>query len=666
MLSTRPSLAPRSLPRPLAAALLGAALVAPPAAGAPDDQEGPHDVPVDEFHPEREAAVTPAYGGEVVVHLSSMPEGLNRAIENSAVSRWMMYEVNDTLALQDWEFWDMRPSLATGWVIEDQVVLKPEAAASVAGAVPAGEGEKARTIVYGEVTPADGGYAVRGRSTGNSTDVLVPADAVASVERGTVFTFALREDVKWHDGHPFDAHDVLFSWDLYNNPAVDCDEIRFQYKQILAGEVLSPHEVRFVFERQYFEALKVPGEMCILPRHLYDLTDPDNREADPETHARAGEGHEFTEAERGDYINDNPHNTAWVGLGPYRVVDWGSQGVRAVRFEGYHDPAQAGYVDAITWRYIPDDNAAFQALINGELDYFARVKSEDYFGAGTAAESFTKSFYKGYFYTGTYGYTGWNTLRPHLAEPEVRKALELAFDWPGYIKTTYYGLAKRVTGPQNYFGPGYDHDLEPHPYDPDAAEELLAEAGWYDRDGDGIIDKDGVKFELEFLYPSGNEASETFGLKLQESYEPLGIKVVMRNFEWSTFLERMLERNFDAVNLAWVPPLESDPEQLWHSRWGDPSKKSSNMCGIQDAYIDGLIEKGQVELDPAKRAALWQELHRYLYEEVQPYMFGANTPRKFAMNRQVRGFEAFKISPGYSIRRWYYPAGTPGTRPALR
>lgn len=666
MPSKRTSSAPRSLPRPLAAALLGAALAAPSAAGAPDDQEGPHDVPVDEFHPEREAAVTPAYGGEVVVHLSSMPEGLNRAIENSAVSRWMMYEVNDTLALQDWEFWDMRPSLATGWVMEDQVVLKPEAAASVAGAVSVGEGEKARTIVYGEVTPADGGYAVRGRSTGNSTDVLVPADAVASVERGTVFTFALREDVKWHDGHPFDAHDVLFSWDLYNNPAVDCDEIRFQYKQILAGEVLSPHEVRFVFERQYFEALKVPGEMCILPRHLYDLTDPDNREADPETHARAGDGHEFTEAERGDYINDNPHNTAWVGLGPYRVVDWGSQGVRAVRFEGYHDPAQAGYVDAITWRYIPDDNAAFQALINGELDYFARVKSEDYFGAGTAAESFTKSFYKGYFYTGTYGYTGWNTLRPHLAEPEVRKALELAFDWPGYIKTTYYGLAKRVTGPQNYFGPGYDHDLEPHPYDPDAAEELLAEAGWYDRDGDGIIDKDGVKFELEFLYPSGNEASETFGLKLQESYEPLGIKVVMRNFEWSTFLERMLERNFDAVNLAWVPPLESDPEQLWHSRWGDPSKKSSNMCGIQDEYIDGLIEQGQVELDPGKRAALWQELHRYLYEEVQPYMFGANTPRKFAMNRQVRGFEAFKISPGYSIRRWYYPAGTPGTRPALR
>ena len=74
---------PRSLrlPCPLPILLLSGALAAPLGARGLDDEEGPHDVPVDEFHPAREEAATPAYGGEVVVHLSSMPEGLNRAIE---------------------------------------------------------------------------------------------------------------------------------------------------------------------------------------------------------------------------------------------------------------------------------------------------------------------------------------------------------------------------------------------------------------------------------------------------------------------------------------------------------------------------------------------------------------------------------------------------------
>ena len=67
---------------------------AAPAHSGSDEVEGPHDVPVDKFHPARDTQVTPAYGGEAVVHLSSMPEGLNRATENSAVARWMLYEVN--------------------------------------------------------------------------------------------------------------------------------------------------------------------------------------------------------------------------------------------------------------------------------------------------------------------------------------------------------------------------------------------------------------------------------------------------------------------------------------------------------------------------------------------------------------------------------------------
>jgi ABC-type transport system substrate-binding protein len=77
-----------------------------------------------------------------------------------------------------------------------------------------------------------------------------------------------------------------------------------------------------------------------------------------------------------------------------------------------------------------------------------------------------------------------------------------------------------------------------------------------------------------------------------------------------------------------------------------------------------LIERGQKELDPAKRAATWKELHRRLYD-LQPYLFAFNPPRKFAMNKALRGFQSVPLDPNYVVRRWYYPAGTPGTRATL-
>lgn len=655
----------------LASLFLVSSLLATPALALQGDDIGPHAVPVDEFHPDRDVAVEPAYGGRVIVHLSSMPESLNRVVENSAVTNWMLYEVHERLVMQDWEFWDIKPRLCTHWDTEDQLVLKPEAASRYPSAIQIGSGDKARWVIYGETTASGDDWKVTPRSTGNASgEALTVAGAdVVSNERGTVFTFYLKPDVKWHDGHVFDAQDVYFTWDLYNNSHVDCDETRFQFQKVLSGEVLDDLTVRFFYEKQYFKALESVGDMSILPQHLYDLNDPDNKKYDPETHAafaeQKGAGYEFTEEDLGDYVNKNRHNHDWIGLGPYKVTSKTSQYIEAERFADYN-PAiceRVGYFDTIRWRYIGNDDTAKEALLNGELDHFARVRSEDYFGEATKTKQFTDTFYKGYVYTGTYGYTGWNTKRPQLSDPMVRKALAHAFDVEEYRKSTYKGLAIQVTGPQNYFSAGYDRGVEPLEYNPDLAEELLAEAGWYDRDGDGVIDKDGVPFELVFMMPTGNKASETFGLKYMEALGRLGIKFKMQPYEWATFLEKILERDFDCINLAWVPPLESDPEQLWHSKWDKP--QSSNHSGVSDPEVDRLIEAIQIELDIDKRAALLRQLHRKIYD-IQPYFFMFNTPRKYAMNKKIRGFQGFKIAPAYSLRRWYYPAGTEGTRATVK
>ena len=74
------------------------------------------------------------------------------------------------------------------------------------------------------------------------------------------------------------------------------------------------------------------------------------------------------------------------------------------------------------------------------------------------------------------------------------------------------------------------------------------------------------------------------------------------------------------------------------------------------------IERGRVELDPAKRSKIWKELHARVYE-LQPYLFGWNVPRKVAFNKNLRGVKLYKFTPGYRLRDMYYEEGTPGTRP---
>jgi peptide/nickel transport system substrate-binding protein len=629
------------------------------AAPLQDPGLGPGLLPVDVFHPERRPRPDgtlpplppPAYGGRVIVHLDAMPKSLCATIDNSGITRRILYEVHETLLLRDWETTEWKPDLSLRWEVQDRLVPKPGAQ------VPPPE------FLIGAIRDVGDAWFVDPKPGYVSTDTprIAKAD-VESVERGTVLTFHLRPGVRWHDGHPFDARDVAFSCRIYENKSVDCGEIRQRFLKVEKAEILDYLTVRFTCARQYFNALDTLGDMCILPAHLYDLSDPDNE--DGNRMRAANPGWTPGEKEEARYVNENPHNRDWIGLGPYRVAQWTSDSVEAVRFDGYFDPMNAGYVDTIRWRAIPDSDAAFQATLNGELDFFPRMSAEDYFGGSTQVQAFTERFYKGYFYTPNYWYVGWNLYRPQLADVSVRRALAMLFDFEEFKRTFYKGLAVQVTGPGSVYAPGYDRNLKPLPYDPAKAAALLDQAGWTDHDGDGVRDKDGVALEIELLTPPNDKVGTAFGSKYQENLARVGVRLRLTGVEWAALIERRRDRNFDAVALGWSPPLESDPEQIWHSRWGGKDQRSSNFVGLQDRPVDELIDRGQRELDARKRAGIWQELHRRIYD-LQPYLFCYNSPRKFAMSRSIRGFQIVPLDPNYVIRRWFYPEGTPGTRPKL-
>jgi peptide/nickel transport system substrate-binding protein len=546
-------------------------------------------------------------------------------LRNSTYTRNILNEVHEMLVRRDWETWEFKGVLAKGWDTEDTLVLK--------------EDER----LFGKLTDLGEHWLVTPVSPSHplTSPRRVKKADTESIELGTVLTFHLREDVKWHDGHAFDAGDVVFSWDIYNNPEIKCDSYRSNFQKIERADRIDDYTVRFHYTEQYHKALDLFRNMACLPSHLYNLLDSDHPDHDPKA----------DEAALAEAVNENPHNSNWIGLGPYRIVSADPKLHVAERFEDYFDPENAGWVDRIRWRHIAGWDTALEALKNGELDYSAWLSSDMYFGEVTSDQRFTDNFYKGKYTTGSVAFTAWNMRRPHLSDVRVRKALCHAFDMEAYRTQQCKGLGVIPTGTQATFSPAYNRDVLPLKYDPEKAIGLLAEAGWYDRDGDGVADKDGVPLQIKYLAQANHKGDAKFTELLKQSYDKIGVDLQVTAIDFSTIIQRLKARDFDAVSSSWSLPLESNQNQLWHSENDQPGRE--NYSGVRDPKVDAWLEQGDREIDTEKRYAIWKEMQRYLYEDVQPYLFRNTPPKRFAMNKKFRGFQAFALVPGYSVRRWY-------------
>jgi peptide/nickel transport system substrate-binding protein len=561
-----------------------------------------------------------------VVHLESQLASFNALIENAAVTRRLAGDLHESLLERDWESWELVPRVAREVLIEDTLVLE--------------SGER----LFGRVELGDAGAAAittAGSGDAPGQTLTFAPGKFREVLPETVFTFLLRDDVLWHDGHPFDSGDVLFTYRCAKNPHVPCDAMRFAFDKLESCEVLGPHAVRFTLARPYFQARAIFEGLTLQPAHLLDLEDPDN--PDQRTDA--------SDEEQARYLVESRVNQRWIGLGPYRVTDVTDTHIDAQRFPGYFDPERRGHFDAVRWRIISDDHTAFMALVNGELDFTARVTIDDFFGETAASADFRRSYYTGLYYTPVMSYTVWNLKRPPFDDQRVRRALSLCFDWEVFIASFYRGLGVRVTGEVFPGSPCYDWGIQPLPCDAGQARELLAAAGWYDRDGDGRIDRDGRPLSIELLVPAGSASGLAYGQKLAEDLGRVGIELELAVRDAPAVFDQLNRREFDGAHLAWFMPVESDPEQLWHSRWVGPN--TGNHGSFADPAADRLIDALQVELDSARRAELFHELQRLIHDQ-QVYSYGVNVPRRFAASRRLRNLQTFAIEPGYSLRRWYF------------
>jgi len=240
--------------------------------------------------------------------------------------------------------------------------------------------------------------------------------------------------------------------------------------------------------------------------------------------------------------------------------------------------------------------------------------------------------------------------KPQFEDKRVRQALCMLFDRQLVIDTVWAGLGTVITGPMYQKTLEYNQDIDPWPFNPKRAAELLKEAGWVDSDKDGILDKDGVKFEFEISYASGVQEYDRLSTVYQEELKRVGINMKINPLEWASFIERIHNRNFDACMLAWLTPIMHDPYQLWHS---SQAEKGSNYPGFKNAEVDDILQTARETFKREDRIEMYHRFHEILHDE-QPYLFLYARPGLVAFEKRIHG--VIEHNSGLDPRDWWVPA----------
>jgi len=422
-------------------------------------------------------------------------------------------------------------------------------------------------------------------------------EILPTTEHNPIVVFKLRPNVKFHDGHIFDARDVRFTYEAIMNPKNLSPRIA-DYEPVREVKVVDPLTVRIVYKRLYSPALGTWG-MGVLPEHLL------NDEALRDEAIRLGKDPEKFSMRQSSF-NRHP-----VGCGPFVFREWKSdQYIILDRFEDYWEgpPNYKRYI----YRIIPD-------LLTQEMEFYAGTV--DSYGVQPHQVQRLENDPRYQSFSGpSFGYTyiGYNMRREPFDDRRVRRALSMAIDVDKIIKYVLHGQGERITGPFVKQTDYYNHLIKPVPYDPEAALKLLEEAGWR-RNEEGWLERDGKRFQFTLITNSGNDLRKAILTIAQDGWKQIGIDVRTDLLEWAVFIqERVDKADFDALILGWAMGIEPDLYQIWHSSQTNPHQL--NFIGFRNPQGDDLIIKIRQEYDHERQVTYCHKLHEIISME-QPYTF---------------------------------------------
>ena len=440
----------------------------------------------------------------------------------------------------------------------------------------------------------------------NYAEQILPA-----TEHNPVILFHLRDGVKFHDGHSFDAKDVKFTFEAIMDPKNLSPRIA-DYEPVKGVEIIDPLTVKIVYKRLYSPALGTWG-IGVLPEHLL------NEEALTDEAVLLGKD------DKGFSIRQSNFNRHPVGCGPFIFRQWKSdQYITLDRFEDYWEGA--AHYKRYTYRIIPDLLTQEMEFYAGTVDsYSVQPHQVERLSAEAKYQSFSGLSFG-------YTYIGYNMRRAPFDDPKVRRALGMAIDVGKIIKYVLYDQGERITGPFVKQTDYYNDNIEPLPYDPDGALRLLREVGWI-RNEDGWLEKDGKRLQFTLITNNGNNLRKAVLAIAQDAWRHIGIDVRTDLLEWSVFIqERVNTGDFDALILGWSMGIEPDLYQIWHSSQSNPHQL--NFVGFKDQKADDLIVRIRREYDHDRQVAYCHRLHEII-ESQQPYTFLYVTKWTAVLDRRI-------------------------------
>jgi peptide/nickel transport system substrate-binding protein len=459
---------------------------------------------------------------------------------------------------------------------------------------------------------------------------------------GLVMRFYLRRGATFSDGAPVTADDVIFSYDLVRNEAYDASRTRAYLTKLKDVKKVDDYTVQFTFSEFYYLNIDYAAgvDVPVMPKHFYS---------------------KFTPTEF------NEKTGLLMGSGPYKLQSpdgWTpGQPIELVRNERYW--GTPGTFDRLVFREVDNDSTEMVMFGNQEIDQvhcapdvYKRMSEDKHLSSVGTGWAYQNPF-RGY------TYTGWNQKRARngrdeptlFADKRVRQAMTMLLDRQRICDELMYGLANVASGPFAAGTGQLDPGVNPWPFDVERAKSLLREAGFQDRDGDGVIESpDGKPFRFQLTYPSGVAVWDKVVLFMKDAYAKAGIVCEPDRIDWPVLVNRLNSHDFDAICLGWSTTPESDPYQVFHS---SQIKDGDNRTSYVNPELDATIEKARTTVDKAQRMEGWHKVHRILHED-QPYTFLTARKELRFFNKRFKNIELSKIGLNYEdlnggMIPWYTP-----------
>lgn len=448
-------------------------------------------------------------------------------------------------------------------------------------------------------------------------------------EDGKTVTLNLSREATWQDGEPIDADDVLFTLQLAADPEaasplgrglVNLDPLR-------PPEKVDSHTLRLHYrEAGDPTAMLADVARClVVPEHaLRGVPAADLRGAEFSTHP--------------------------VTSGPFVLHRWEPGVEIELRRRAEHPTCPL--LDRVILRIMGEPNAREMAFTSGDVDMLIGPEISSVSRLRDTRPG-TQVLRRGYRFL---EFVAWNLQDPRFADVRVRRALAHAIDTEALIATLLMSgeerYGRRATGSVSPELCGVvDGSIEPLAFDPALARALLAEAGWTDGDGDGVVENAGVPLSFTLVHASGDARRDQAVLILQQQLAEVGVRVQLSPMDRSALYQRLRERDYEAALSGWATGLHIDPGPYWHS--GDDAP--FNITGYAEPDVDRLIEAGDAARSHEEAEPIWREMLAKIYED-QPYCFLYWADEVVLLDGRFQDAGSNTLDLFHDLHRWWVPA----------